>query len=104
MLNDIDILQQKLIFYTLWKKVDVKLAFLYSCIKKSILCRYYRPGHPNRDFHSTYAFIILFKNPQFLPHDYKTRPKSSTHEYLILIDFRNHGVKNVDLLIKAYVL
>ena len=57
MLNDIDILQQKLIFYTLWKKVDVKLAFLYSCIKKSILCRYYRPGHPNRDFHSTYAFI-----------------------------------------------
>ena len=48
--------------------------------------------------------MILLKNPQFLPNDYETRSKLSTHEYLILTEFHNHWVKIVDFLIKAYVL
>ena len=41
--------------------------------------------------------MLLLKNPQFLPNDYKTHSKLSTHEYLILTDFHNHWVKIVDL-------
>ena len=48
--------------------------------------------------------MLLLKNLQFLPNDYETRSKLSTHEYLILSEFRNHWVKIVDFLIKAYVL
>ena len=61
----------------------------------------YRPGHLNLDFRSTYAFI---KNPQFVPNDYETLSKLSTHEYLILTEFHNQWLKIVDFLIKAYVL
>ena len=55
----------------------------------------YRPVQPNLDFQCTYAFI---KNLHFLPNDYETRSKSSTYEYLILTEFRNHTVKIVDSL------
>ena len=48
--------------------------------------------------------MLLLKNPQFLPNDYETRSKFSSHEYLILTEFHNHWVKIVDFLIKAYVL
>ena len=41
--------------------------------------------------------MLLFKNPHFLPHDYDTRLKLSTHEYLILTEFHNNSVKIVDL-------
>ena len=49
--------------------------------------------------------MLLLKNPQFLPNDYETRSKLSTHEfqYLILIEFHNHWVKIVAFYIKAYV-
>ena len=56
------------------------------------ICFAYRPGHPNRDFHSTYAL----KKPQFLPNDYETRSKLSTHKYLIFTEFHNHWLKIVD--------
>ena len=47
--------------------------------------------------------MLLLKNLQFLPNDYETRSKLSTHEFLILTEFHNHWVKIVDFLIKAYV-
>ena len=47
MLNDIDILRQKLIFYTLWKKVDVKSAFLYEVYKKFYSTYVHEMGIPN---------------------------------------------------------
>ena len=47
--------------------------------------------------------MLLIKNPHFLPNDFETRSKLSTLEYLILTEFRNHWVKIVDFLIKAYV-
>ena len=46
--------------------------------------------------------MLLLKNLQFLPNDYETRSKLSTHEYFILTEFCNHWVKIVDFLIKAY--
>ena len=48
--------------------------------------------------------MLLLKDPHFLPHDYETRSKLSTNEYLILTEFQNHWVKNVDFLIIAYVI
>ena len=42
--------------------------------------------------------MLLLKNPQFLPNDYETRSKLSTHE------FHNYWVKIVAFLIKAYVV
>ena len=48
--------------------------------------------------------MLLLKNPQFLPNDYETLSKLSTHEYLILTEFHNRWVKIVDILVKAYVL
>ena len=45
--------------------------------------------------------MLLLKNPQFLPNDYETRSKLSTHEYLILTKFYNHWVKIVDSLLLA---
>ena len=46
--------------------------------------------------------MLLLENPQFLPNDIETRSELSTHKYLILTKFRNHWVKIVDFLIKAY--
>ena len=46
--------------------------------------------------------MLLLKNVQFLPNDYETRAKLTTHEYLILPEFRNNWVKIVDFFIKAY--
>ena len=40
--------------------------------------------------------MLLLKNLQFLPNDYETQSKLSTHEYLILTEFRNHLVKIVE--------
>ena len=48
--------------------------------------------------------MLLLKNPQFLPNEYETRLKLSTHEYFILTVFHNHWAKIVDFLLKAYVL
>ena len=45
--------------------------------------------------------MLLLKNLQFLPNDYETRLKLSTHEYLILTEFHTDWVKIVDFLIKA---
>ena len=47
--------------------------------------------------------MLLLKNPQFLPNDYETRSKLTTHEYLILTEFHNLWVKIVDFLIKASI-
>ena len=48
--------------------------------------------------------MLLPKNAQFLPDDYETLSKLSTREYVILTEFQNHWVKNVDFLIIAYVI
>ena len=49
--------------------------------------------------------MLLLKNPHFLPNDYEPWSKLSTHEYLVILtEFHNHWVKNVDFLIKAYEL
>ena len=48
--------------------------------------------------------MLLLKNLQFLPNNYETRSKLTTHEYLILTEFQIHWVKIVDFLMKAYVL
>ena len=48
--------------------------------------------------------MLLLKNLQFLPNDYETWSKLSTHGYLILREFHNHWVKIVDFLLKACVL
>ena len=48
--------------------------------------------------------MLLLKNLQFLPNDYETWSKLSTHGYLILTEFHNDLVKNVDFLIKAFML
>ena len=45
--------------------------------------------------------MLLLKNLQFLPNDFETRSKLSTHEYLFLTEFHNDMAKIVDLLIKA---
>ena len=55
-------------------------------------------------FETFIIHMLLLKNPQFLPNDYETRWKLTTHEYLILTEFLNHWVKIVDFLIKACVL
>ena len=34
--------------------------------------------------------MLLLKNPQFLPNDYETRLKLSTHEHLLTTEFHNH--------------
>ena len=54
----------------------------------------YRPGQPNLDFHSTYAFIKKIYN--FYPVIMKLGQN--------MTGFHNHWVKIVDFLIKAYVL
>ena len=46
--------------------------------------------------------MLLLKNLQFLPNDYETRTKLSTHEYLILAEFHNDWVKIVDFILIAY--
>ena len=37
--------------------------------------------------------MLSLKNPHFFPNDYETQPKLSTHEYLILTEFRNDWAK-----------
>ena len=47
--------------------------------------------------------MLLLKNLQFLPNDYETRSKSSSHECLILTKFYNHWVKIVDFFKKRHM-
>ena len=42
-------------------KKCIKIPFGNNYISS---CEYYRPGHPNWDFHSTYAFIKFLPNPR----------------------------------------
>ena len=56
----------------IWKKFKIAAFSPFDFSDKIYI---YRPGQPNLDFHSAYAFI---KKSRFLPNEYETRSKLST--------------------------
>ena len=93
-----------------------KKSYLQLCALGSpfILCDFYSSFQMDRTQASTdlgtliqtfAVHVLLLKiQIQFLPNDYETLSKLSTHKCLILTEFHNHWVKIVDFVIKAYVL